>query len=233
MQGARALQPSRTNRPRPSAPTFGRRAGPALPTHAFRACAVRPPGRPRAPEEEGHPCCERPSRAGGFGGGGTPGPVPNPEVKPASAEGTAGATPRETRAPPAREARSQAGGLPASPRWASCAPRGRAALAAGAHPVPSRTRKLSPPAPRVLRGRPRGRPGRRPPPWRACRRGETEGPARGPFCVRGGCSRESLQQETPGHVKPLIGFSAKMVCHAQSAYAEDYQGWSITSFQGS
>lgn len=28
--------------------------------------------------------------AGGHGGGGTPGPIPNPEVKPPSADGTAG-----------------------------------------------------------------------------------------------------------------------------------------------
>lgn len=43
------------------------------------------------------------------------------------------------------------------------APRGPAAAAAGAHPVPCRTRKLSPPAPEVLRGGPRGRKGRRRP----------------------------------------------------------------------
>ena len=32
---------------------------------------------------------ERPLVAGGHGGGGTPGPIPNPEVKPPSADGTA------------------------------------------------------------------------------------------------------------------------------------------------
>ena len=78
-------------------------------SHAERCAA------PRAPEGALEHCLdqdapaaagERPSRAGGFGGGGTPGPVPNPEVKPASAEGTAGATPWEARAPPAREART-------------------------------------------------------------------------------------------------------------------------------
>src|ERR1700722_775598 len=36
-----------------------------------------------------------------------------------------------------------------------------AAIARGKHPVPSRTRKLSPSAPMVLRGRPRGRVGHR------------------------------------------------------------------------
>jgi hypothetical protein len=39
-----------------------------------------------------------------------------------------------------------------------------AAMAEGTHPYPFRTRKLSPPAPMVLRGRPRGRAGRRRPP---------------------------------------------------------------------
>lgn len=34
-------------------------------------------------------------------------------------------------------------------------------LAAGVHPVPSRTRQLSPPAPMVLEGRPSGRVGHR------------------------------------------------------------------------
>src|ERR1700752_4104016 len=36
-----------------------------------------------------------------------------------------------------------------------------AAIARGKHPVPSRTRKLSPSAPMVLRGKPRGRAGHR------------------------------------------------------------------------
>ena len=51
------------------------------------------------------------------------------------------------------------------------APRGPAAAAAGAHPVPCRTRKLSPPAPEVLRGGPRGRKGRRRPARGTGRRG--------------------------------------------------------------
>ena len=46
--------------------------------------AVRPPGHGARP-----PRGERPLLAGGHGRGGTPGPVPNPEVKPPSADGTA------------------------------------------------------------------------------------------------------------------------------------------------
>src|SRR5262245_29832710 len=38
---------------------------------------------------------------GGHSGGGTPLPIPNREVKPASADGTRGASPRESRTPPA------------------------------------------------------------------------------------------------------------------------------------
>src|SRR5439155_20821566 len=37
---------------------------------------------------------------GGHSGGGTPLPIPNREVKPASADGTRGASPRESRSPP-------------------------------------------------------------------------------------------------------------------------------------
>ena len=48
--------------------------------------AVRPPGR-------GHRArpltAECPSLVSDHGGGGTPGPIPNPEVKPPSADGTA------------------------------------------------------------------------------------------------------------------------------------------------
>ena len=56
------------------------------------------------------PAPQRPPGAGGPGGRGTPGPIPNPEVKPASAEGTAGATLWETRAPPAPGARCAGSG---------------------------------------------------------------------------------------------------------------------------
>ena len=37
---------------------------------------------------------------GGYGGGETPGPIPNPEVKPFSADGTAWETVWESRTPP-------------------------------------------------------------------------------------------------------------------------------------
>ena len=49
------------------------------------ARAVRPPGRGGATPE-----AERPQTASGHGRGGTPGPIPNPEVKPPSADCTAG-----------------------------------------------------------------------------------------------------------------------------------------------
>jgi hypothetical protein len=39
-------------------------------------------------------------RFGGYGGGETPGPIPNPEVKPSSADGTALETVWESRTPP-------------------------------------------------------------------------------------------------------------------------------------
>ena len=40
------------------------------------------------------------SVVGGFGGGGTPGPIPNPEAKPSSADGTALDRVWESRTPP-------------------------------------------------------------------------------------------------------------------------------------
>ena len=81
---------------------------PPLPTvlKAFpSSSAVRPPGRPERRPAPTQPAPQRPPGAGGHGGRGTPGPIPNPEVKPASAEGTAGATRWETWAPPAPGAR--------------------------------------------------------------------------------------------------------------------------------
>ena len=104
MQGARAPQPGATNRPSPSGHTIG----PSAPDRSQRApssSAVRPPGRPERRPALSQPAPQRPPGAGGPGGRGTPGPMPNPEVKPASAEGTAGATLWETRAPPAPGAR--------------------------------------------------------------------------------------------------------------------------------
>ncbi|SRR5712691_8724067 len=53
------------------------------------------------------PLCDGPSwppwrkpRFGGYSGGETPGPIPNPEVKPSSADGTALETGWESRSPP-------------------------------------------------------------------------------------------------------------------------------------
>ena len=105
VQARRRAQPSATNRPRPSPLCEGGTPGRArhFPGRSS-SVAVRPPGRPkRAPHRS--TCGQRPSRAGGPGGGVPPGPVPNPEVKPARAEGTAGAGPWENRAPPPREGR--------------------------------------------------------------------------------------------------------------------------------
>jgi hypothetical protein len=45
-------------------------------------------------------CRTRKDRFGGHGGGETPGPIPNPEVKPSSADGTALETGWESRSPP-------------------------------------------------------------------------------------------------------------------------------------
>lgn len=104
MQGARAPQPGATNRPSPSGHIYV----PSAPdrsqeSHFLERCAA-----PRAPwgaTRPQQPAPQRPPGAGGHGGRGTPGPIPNPEVKPASADGTAGATLWETRAPPAPGAR--------------------------------------------------------------------------------------------------------------------------------
>ena len=155
MQGARAPQPGATNRPSPSGHTIGplrsdrSQARPSL-------SAVRPPGRPERLPAPRQPAPQLPPGAGGPGGRCTPGPMPNPEVKPASAEGTAGATLWETRAPPAPGAR--------------CAGRGRG----GASRAPGRGDPRGPPlsfagAPRVFAKKK----GRRPPRGRAA------------FCVRG------------------------------------------------
>ena len=85
---------------------------------------------PRAPCER-HPALtqpapQRPPGAGGHGGRGTPGPIPNPEVKPASADGTAGATLWESRAPPAPGARCAGSGRGGRERgtWEEGDPRG-------------------------------------------------------------------------------------------------------------
>ena len=86
----------------PSAPDRSQRAS--------SSSAVRPPGRLASATPPKQPAPQRPPGAGGHGGRGTPGPIPNPEVKPASADGTAGATLWETRAPPAPGARCAGSG---------------------------------------------------------------------------------------------------------------------------
>ena len=110
MQGARAPQPGATNRPSPSGPlTRPLRSRPFSREPFLKRCAA-----PRAPcgrhPRLTQPAPQRPPGAGGHGGRGTPGPIPNPEVKPASADGTAGATLWETRAPPAPGARCAGSG---------------------------------------------------------------------------------------------------------------------------
>ena len=82
MQGGRPPQPSGTNRPSSSAcPSHGRSRG----TRRLRALCG-----PQGTVEGGTPEAERPQTASGHGRGGTPGPIPNPEVKPPSADCTAG-----------------------------------------------------------------------------------------------------------------------------------------------
>src|SRR5689334_13232313 len=52
------------------------------------------------------------SVVGGVGGGGTPGPMPNPEAKPSSADGTALARVWESRSPPTFNVNVQCGQVP-------------------------------------------------------------------------------------------------------------------------
>src|ERR1700685_2843955 len=66
-----------------------------------------------------------------------------------------------------------------------------AAIARGKHPVPSRTRKLSPSAPMVLRGRPRGRVGHRR--TYLPEKADPQGPA---FFAFRGCPRKSKSTST-------------------------------------
>ena len=145
MQGARAPQPGATNRPSPS----GHVKGPSAPDRSQRASsssAVRPPGRPERLPALSQPAPQRPPGAGGPGGRGTPGPMPNPEVKPASAEGTAGATLWETRAPPAPGARcaGQRAGRREQGAWEG-GTRGGPPLRLRAPPAFSRRRKAAGP----------------------------------------------------------------------------------------
>ena len=172
MQGARAPQPGATNRPSPSGHTIG----PSAPDRSQRApssSAVRPPGRPERLPALSQPAPQRPPGAGGPGGRGTPGPMPNPEVKPASAEGTAGATLWETRAPPAPGARCAGRGRGGAEEAPGGGPEGVPPFRLRAPPAFSRRRKAAGP---LGGGRPfrvRGRPVRIPYvdlPCRQCRR---------------------------------------------------------------
>ena len=110
MQGARAPQPGATNRPSPSGHTKRPLRSRPFSRLSLPRALCGPQGALRAPARLTQPAPQRPPGAGGHGGRGTPGPIPNPEVKPASAEGTAGATLWETRAPPAPGARCASSG---------------------------------------------------------------------------------------------------------------------------
>ena len=81
MQARRRAQPSRTNRPS-SSPFAPSRSSARDLLGCVAWYALCGPQGARLTEE-----C--PSLVGGRGGGGTPGPMPNPEVKPPSADGTA------------------------------------------------------------------------------------------------------------------------------------------------
>src|SRR5262249_47699684 len=108
--------------------------------------------------------------AGDCSGGDPPVPIPNTVVKPSSPDDTAGEAPWDNRTLPASP--------PAEPVpllsllrnrcFIHCVPLrvGRlVTVAEGTHPFPSRTRSLSPPAPTILRGKPRGTIGRCRPPY--------------------------------------------------------------------
>ena len=77
---------------------------------------------------------KRPQTASGHGGGGTPGPIPNPEVKPPSADCTAGGA----RGRPGR-------------RWPTGGVRAMRGPARGAGPSLSASRGRGPPPPSVVR----------------------------------------------------------------------------------
>ena len=87
---------------------------------------------------------ERPLLAGGHGRGGTPGPVPNPEVKPPSADGTADESVGEQDAAAQQGAFSRGGPLEHAARGGLSRSRGRRV------PGPLRGRRYRSPA---MRGR--------------------------------------------------------------------------------
>src|ERR1700690_3233510 len=73
----------------------------------------------RFPEYGREPRLVIPQSCGGHSEGETPGPIPNPEVKPLSADGTAREASRESRTPP-RISSKEAG--PQGPASLRCAP---------------------------------------------------------------------------------------------------------------
>ena len=200
MQGPRGPQPGATNRPRPSPrQSAGARAPEARWT--FPRSAVRPPGRPQGRSREPFKDGKRRARArpraprgpAAAAAGAHPVPCRTRKLSPPAPEVLRGGPRgRKGRRRPARGTGRRGPG--ARPRKAllahelANARRGPAAAAAGAHPVPCRTRKLSPPAPEVLRGGPRGRKGRRRPAPRVWGL-----PSGGPFFVCAGAKMALIQ----------------------------------------
>ena len=86
MQGVRAPQPSGTNSPSSSSHAYP--SGCAIESHERCATARVARGDPAALTGPYRPARERPARARPWRRG-SPGPIPNPEVKPAIAESTA------------------------------------------------------------------------------------------------------------------------------------------------
>ena len=86
-------------------------------------------------------------------------------------------------------------------------------MAAGSHPFPSRTRKLSPPAPMVLGGRPPGRVGRR-------RNSSQDSPCHERRCARAGavarpgCSSGGVCGPAPGAAQGRRRAAARVYRHA-------------------
>ena len=115
MQGVRAPQPSGTNSPSSSSHAYP--SGCAIESHERCATARVARGDPAALTGPYRPARERPARARPWRQG-SPGPIPNPAVKPAIAESTAGSARGRTgrRARPGRfRFRREARGSPIRP----------------------------------------------------------------------------------------------------------------------
>ena len=109
----RAPQPSGTNSPSSSSHAYP--SGCAIESHERCATARVARGDPAALTGPYRPARERPARARPWRRG-SPGPIPNPEVKPFSADGTAAGTLWETRTPPDQHLQERA---PHPPHWGS------------------------------------------------------------------------------------------------------------------